>query len=293
MKKYLTVFFLAIITCTADAGWHIYPEDGCAILPWVWPAHWGRDDYYFCGAHKTTCNNDSASDDELEHSTAWFNHKDYATLDDTRYWCCDGKVTSKPTKSGTASGTPGRWVKGTDWIVDKETKEIIVSGGKCSYEVKKDVCGNIDDSDKRRCASENITKEKLSCPSGTIFRESTKSCVTLCKPGFVFESKTSDRCVECAETATQGIAHDEGKTDAESLTDSLHQVCRKCNSASQLFDPKKRICVEKTNTTSTIALSMTDLQYGKGKQKQSKVADNCWTKFNNEYKDCVLGTTGK
>jgi hypothetical protein len=207
-----------------------------------------------------------------------------------KYWCCKGEVKNRPTQKKTAAtGTAGYWVENDAevfTVTTPLTKKI--AGGTCSYNKYENVCGEEYDNFDEVCKDK--MNENLECPSGQTLRVTStgnKSCAPVCEPGYAYESITSNRCVECQETSTQGIVHDAGSTAPDDLANPMHQICRKCNAASQFFDAATRTCKNKTDKK-VIALSMTDLRYGKGKQKQSKVADNCWTKFNDEYKDCVL-----
>ena len=288
MKRYLLGILLALITLPSNAAWHIYPDDGCAILPWVFPAHWGNDDYYFCGAHKTSCNNDNASDNEVKKSTYWYEHGKPATLNNERYWCCGGKVTSEPkNKNETAKGTPGKWVKGADWIVNTEPVTEDVGGGKCTYLVTTDICGNKDYSEKDTVCKAQI-KDNIKCPDGQHYRASNGTCATLCKTDYAFESKESNRCVECSETSTRGIVSASGdKTDIN--IPPMDRICKTCPAATSIFDPETRECISK-NSSQLTALSTTELQYGRnGRTRNAKpVSTQCWTKFGTEYKDCVL-----
>ena len=293
MKKYLVVLLLAMITTGANAGWHTYPDDGCSIEVWFL----GRDHYHFCGAHETRCNGDWAETGELQNTTHWYNNGQSATLDKTRYWCCGGQVTTSTKnlkKKDRVGGTPGKWVAGTDWIVKSEPKTITVAGGTCTYVETTDICGNV--SGKEKCEGTSLTKDTVTCPSGQYYRAG--SCATLCQSGYAYESTTSNRCVECPETSTQGIVSDEGSTGNE-VPSPEHRVCRKCNASTSLFDPKTKQCIAKTDVQVT-ALSMNDLVYGKngrtkkiqpqsvGSANTHSVSNECWTKFGAEYKKCVL-----
>ena len=298
MKKCLSIILFGMMATTANAGWHINANDGCALLPWLWPWHGGTDDYYFCGAHKTVCDGDVASDTESRNAV-WKNHGEWATFDNTVYQCCDGKVTKKPTaggKSSAAEGTPGRWVKGKDFYTKTETKTKTVAGGTCSYLVKTDICGNVhseeDTCKTAKVSSDGTTSSNVSCPDGQYFRVSSKSCAKLCDSGWAYESANSNTCVECPETLTQGIVSDTGISKKNVDVDPEHKICRKCNPSSQFFNSITRECVSKSSLT---ALSMTDLQ-GKTNAnavKKEKVSDQCWTKFGAEYQNCITASSGK
>lgn len=274
-----------MVGTNAWGGWHIKGDDGCAQLK-----RWGKDEYYFCGSHSFTCDNDPVEQSEIKNNHVhWYDSKDSETFGSVRYWCCDGKVTDTRKlntidKKDKVAGTPGRWVEGTDWIVNTEIKTKTVAGGTCTYTETKDICGYTHTNDAD-CKNPEKAADMVECPDGQYYRVSSGSCVTLCESGYVFESKTSNRCVECSETSTQGIAHDDNSTDSDDLADPMHRICRKCNATTQLFNPTTRTCVE---TTSLKALSMNDLQYGIDSAKKQKVSDNCWTKYGEEYRKCVL-----
>ena len=284
MKKYLIAILLAMVGSVADAAWHTYPEQGCA----VYVRFLAKDSYYFCGAQEPRCNGDWAEKSELQSGWAvkWYNEGQYEKLHDKRFWCCTGTVTSDTSnlnKKEKPSGTPGRWVEGSDFWVNTETKTINVSGGKCSYTVKTDICGNVDDSDKERCSSKNVTSEQLSCPEGQYFRTSSKSCATLCESGYAYESNTSNKCIECPETKTQGIVSDTGSITTETVAPE-HRICRKCDAATSFFDPKTKKCVLKSALTS---LSVVDLEGRSASTKSKNIKDECWTKFGEDYKSCM------
>ena len=276
MKRSLIFILFTMVTTVAGAGWHIHESDGCALQTRVL----AKDYYYFCGAHEAKCHGDWAEDVELQNGfVTWDENGRKESLNGQDYWCCGGHVTSKPTKrKGSASGTPGRWVKaqeGEDFSVT-EVKEKVVGGGTCQYIETRDVCGNIT-STESQCAEQ--ARQNVVCSSGQYYRTSTKSCTTPCGTGQAYESADSNRCVECAETTTQGVI--------DVTAPAEDQICRKCNAASELFNPVTRKCVLKSSVTQ---LSATELLYGKNSRTKSsgKVSEQCWTKFNNEYKDCVL-----
>ena len=293
MKKYLIFVLLAVILapCTMYAQtWHVEADTGCALLT----RFLNKDEYYFCGAREMKCAGDWAETSEIKNGHIhWYNQKDSETFNNELYWCCDGKVTESATalnakkKKENVAGTPGKWVKGSTWIVDTQVKEKTVAGGTCTYTETTDICGNVHTNDMD-CKNPEIAADMMTCPDGQYYRTSTGSCASLCNPGYAYESRTSNRCVECSETATQGVAHDGGSTNPDDLTDPMHQICRKCNVTTQLFNPSTRLCVEKSNTNSTTALSMSDLLYGVGRSKRVNVSDNCWTKYGEEYRKCVL-----
>ena len=132
MKKYLTFILFAITTTTANAGWN-GDFVGCAMFTRVF----GLDDYYFCGAHEAKCANDWAEEVELNKSVKWFKDGDQQELGDDhkRYYCCFGEVKSKPTqKKGSATGTPGKWVRADDWY-KVEPKTISINGNKFLFSV--------------------------------------------------------------------------------------------------------------------------------------------------------------
>lgn len=290
MKKYLLVVFLAMIALPANAEWQIDSGGGCAHQVWVWPWHSGRDDYYFCGAHTAVCGGDYAEDDELLTSVVWAEHKQSATIAGSTYWCCGGKVYSKPLgKRGTAMGTPGRWVQGDNWYKRSDPKEKIIGGATCSYIEKEDVCGNVTPTQEeleKLCTKQNTNAAdgvSFACPDGQYWRESTNSCAALCGDGQAYESETSNKCVDCAETLHQGISCSKGNCGY--VIEPEDKICRKCYS-NAFFDPVTRNCVEKTEL---IALSTTELQYGANAiTKGDVVSKQCWTKYNEDYKNCVL-----
>lgn len=280
MKKYLLGLLFVFMTITANAAWHVEADGGCA----VYVRFLAKDDYYFCGAHQPKCNEDWAESNELKSNTKWYKHGDPVDINGSRYYCCDGSVTTTPTaKKGNAVGTVGRFVKGTDFLPAKgEPKIKDVAGGKCSYTETVDICGHLHTTEGE-CT--NKPADNVICPDGQYYRESSASCATLCEPGYAYESEKSNRCVECSETSTRGIVSDDGKNDTN--IEQEHRVCRTCPASTSVFDPDTRRCVPKTQLT---ALSTAELQYGRnGRTRNAKpVSYQCWTKFGQEYKDCVL-----
>ena len=292
MKKYLVAFFMILITSTSHAlfnAWHVRADDGCA----KYGRFMNKDEYYFCGSHAFSCAGDPIEQSEIKNGHVhWYNYKESESFENALYWCCNGEVTdtralNEINKKDKVAGTPGKWVKGNEWIVSSEIKTKTVAGGTCTYTETTDICGHVHTNDGD-CKNPTTASDMMTCPDGQYYRLSSGSCATLCDAGFAYESRTSNRCVECAETSTQGVAHDGGSTNPDDLADPMHLICRKCNTATQLFNPSTRQCVEKTNTSSTTALSMNDLLYGIGRSKRINVSDNCWTKYGEEYKNCVL-----
>lgn len=283
MKKYLFGILFAIVTMGANAAWHVEAEGGCA----VYVRFLDLDDYYFCGAQQPKCNNDWAASAELKSTTKWLKHEEKVNINGSLYFCCDGNVTTKPTtKKEKAAGTPGRLVKGALFYPEPgETKMKDVAGGKCSYTETVDICGHLHTTEGE-CTTQ--AKDNVICPAGQFYRESSKSCATLCEVGYAFESAGSNRCVECPETSTQGIVSDTANTSSVEV-EPEHRICRTCPAATSVFDATTRQCVPKPQLT---ALSTTELQYGRNARTRNAkpVSTQCWTKFGTEYKDCVLGT---
>lgn len=289
MKKYLIFILFAIITSTATANWH-GDFVGCAIFTRAF----ALDDYYFCGAHEAKCENDWAEEVELNKSVKWFEDGDPQELggDHRRYYCCFGKVTSKPTKKkGSATGTPGKWVRAdekNDWYKKIESKTInITGGGTCTYNEYTDVCDRVTD-DKDKVCKEQLEKNII-CPEGQFFRESSQSCAPQCETGYAYESAKSNKCVACPETNTQGVVDDGYSTNYKLgyPVEPAHRICRKCDATNSFLDANTKQCVQKLELKN---LSTVELQYGKNARTRgsAKVTDQCWTKYDNEYKDCVL-----
>ncbi|MBO7066020.1 MAG: hypothetical protein J6W40_00165 [Alphaproteobacteria bacterium] len=294
MKKCLFVLFSMMITMNANAvvaelgvaalvinGWHIHPSEGCALQT----RFLGKDFYHFCGAQQPVCHGDWAEKKELNSTVKWYNYGETAEFNGEQYTCCGegAKVISAPTeRKGTATGTPGYWIKG-DHSEVPVIKTKNVAGGTCSYTEEKDVCGKTITTEG---TCETQTKKNMTCPEGQYFREASGSCAKLCAAGYAYESKTSNVCVECEETLTQGRVSDDGSTPVNEAVDSVHAICLKCNPATSILDQATRKCVPRPQLT---ALTMNDLLYGKdGYTKNKNVSEQCWTKYGNEYKKCVL-----
>lgn len=287
MKRSLIFILFAMITTASNAWtWHIHDNDGCAIRT----RGFVKDDYYFCGAHETKCHGDWAEKSELNNGfVKWYQNGEFASLGDNDevYWCCGGKITSSTTnlkRKDKVSGTVGKWVKGENFYITRETKTKNISGGTCTYVEMTDICGNVT-STEQECKTQGAAN--VQCPDGQYFRTSSNSCAKLCDIGYAYESATSNRCVECEETAYQGIVSDTGVYINGEAVDPTHAVCRRCNTATSIFDAATRTCIGKPQLT---ALSMTDLQYGKNAHSRDKsLSEQCWTKSADEYKKCVLG----
>jgi len=284
MKRSLIFILFAIITTASHAGWHIYDKEGCALES----RFLKKDSYYFCGAHEIRCNNDWAEDVEIKNGyVKWFQNGEFQSLNNEIYWCCDGKITSSTAnlkKKDKVSGTAGKWVKGENFYITRETKTKNISGGTCTYVETTDICGNVTTTEQE-CKTQAAAN--VQCPDGQYFRTSSNSCAKLCDVGYAYESSTSNRCVECEETAYQGIVSDTGVYVNGDAVDPTHAVCRRCNTATSIFDAATRTCVGKPQLT---ALSITDLQYGKNAHSRNKsLSEQCWTMSADEYKKCVLG----
>lgn len=105
--------------------------------------------------------------------------------------------------------------------------------------------------------------------------DSTGDCVKyMCKDKTkAFPASGNFECTECAGSIRGG-------------QNPLTGLCVKCEQLGQYFDTKTGEC------KSAMAFTRIDMQYGKGKTKETntKPENQCWTKVSPEdYKDCVFG----
>lgn len=105
--------------------------------------------------------------------------------------------------------------------------------------------------------------------------DSTGECVKyVCKDKTkAFPAPGNYECTECAGSVRGG-------------QNPLTGLCVICEQVGQYYDVKTRSCKD------ALAFSKIDMQYGKGKTKDSynRTDDQCWTKVSpDEYKDCVFG----
>ena len=107
--------------------------------------------------------------------------------------------------------------------------------------------------------------------------------------------ETGNNCVKyfCTEQNTAFVSNSDTtcapcSTGAKGGSSTANGTCVKCDTG-EYFDKNSNSCI------SANAYNKTDLQYGKGKTKNSntKIEDQCWTKVvPDEYVECVKGNSG-
>lgn len=105
--------------------------------------------------------------------------------------------------------------------------------------------------------------------------DSTGECIKfMCKDKTkAFPAPGNYECMECAGSVRGG-------------QNPLTGLCVVCEQVGQYFNSQTNLC------DTAIAFTRIDMQYGKGKTKDSynRTDDQCWTKVSpDEYKDCVFG----
>lgn len=164
----------------------------------------GKNTFYLCG--------DDGSGKKLEcagwdyrpfwgHSRKWYSNNGRASFASRSYTCC--------IKSGSSVGT----FKSSSDTTENKTIDL-EGGGKCTYTVTKNACGDI-------IAGVPCT-EPTDCDTGYILRNGT--CVKPCGGNMGFADSTSNECIECPTTDTQGV-------------DIVTGECIKCNTELQFWNP--------------------------------------------------------
>ncbi len=134
----------------------------------------------------------------------------------TRHFvCCNGNLT----------GTPGYWVEVTNtqnahptWGMYRAEENRPVTDG-CPSGQYKVVYKNV-------CGGETVVSECSSCPAGQQMRNGT--CAPICPDGQAYESTSSNKCVDCAQTTNRGVKKD--------------GTCVSC-STTQFYSPARQDCV--------------------------------------------------
>lgn len=132
----------------------------------------------------------------------------------TRHYVCCG---------GTADSKAGYWVDVTNtqnahptWGMYRAEENRPVGCPSGQYKVVyKNVCGG-----------ETVVSECSSCPAGQQMRNGT--CAPICPDGQAYESTSSNKCVDCAQTTNQGVKKD--------------GTCVSC-STTQFYSPARQDCV--------------------------------------------------
>ena len=219
MRKILIATILVTLSNTADAKnyWFYGENNRCVIYTLGWNETW------WCGQSADKCSGKTAKGGSRKNY--YYSHGASKTLNSEKHYCCNG-----------TNDTVGAWKK-ADTFIKSEKITIDVPNGKCTYERKIDICGNI--------VEDKPCTEATDCARGIVKRNDV--CVPPCDDGFVFESENSNRCVPCAETERQaitGVGYD--------------KVCKKCRS-DEILDKDDMVCklkeIPKTTPKESISIN--------------------------------------
>ena len=258
MHRFLFVLLLVLLTLPSLAYTHRYGNN----MECLHINKGGTDEYYFCGAQYHSCAGDKANgyDDRVVYTSGVYINFDY------KHWVCCGGTDSAPGVFKQLNGPGGgentlddtedglKWQnvgKGKIPYIEKTVTVDIEGGGQCTYEARFDACGT------------ELTKpctEPTGCTDGLVLRNGV--CTEPCVGDTDFESKTSNKCVECSTTLYQGSAFVTVDNDTEEtgIVSSIKKkadgtveskkyangsYCLKCNKNTHFFDGVTNQCVEK------------------------------------------------
>lgn len=172
----------------------------------------GNDWYWFCGNQSKSCGGNAAC---CNNQINWLYHGEYFEWTkhggEGKYWCCNG--------TGEHSG---QFVHGSSWITKTETVTETLPEGKCTWIRKTNICGQIDN------PNDKCTEATGQCSQG--FVSHNGKCVKSCEEGQAFESATSNSCVSCEPSPTQGVKQG---------------ICIKC-AANQFYNINQQKCVDRS-----------------------------------------------
>ncbi len=165
-------------------GYHFGNNDSCIIYR---DGKLKNRKYWWCGKKQDSCGGWNVKKSSKHGGT--YTHGKYLTWPgdgNEKYYCCVSE-----------SGKPGKFIiEGAEGFYSKiETVEKSVGGGTCNKVIKYDVCGGqvIEDCNKPD-----------TCPSGQKLRNDT-CAVASCPYGQAFASATSNQCIDCAPSNSQGV----------------------------------------------------------------------------------------
>lgn len=195
--------------------------------------------YYYCGTQDNKCDGKQSKGHDMVY---WQYHGDsfkFKTSPYETYFCCGGTPDAK-----------GKYVQADAWIVATKTERMQVAGGTCNKQIKTDACG---ETHTVECT------EPDSCNPGLILRN--KACIAPCGDNQVYQSATSNTCIDCETTVYQGPSLDRNS-------------CIKCDKDTEFFNRQTKRCVKKNGLA----------QYSNDALKK------CWRCPKNDkniYKTCV------
>lgn len=236
MQKFIIA--ISVILCTNAA--FAEPKNGFDTNNKCYLETDGTDSAWFCGSQEKRCKQKMRK----RHHIHWLYHGQSFTHGSVKAWCCNG-TTSKQ----------GNFVEAKNWTTS-ETITVDLSNGTCTYQRVTDACGNV--------VSDKPCTEPTNCNGNLIKRNGT--CTEPCgaNDGNIgYESATSNNCVECPTTSTQGI--------------DSNGICTKCNTATQIWDTSTKKCVSREEHAK------------KFHQIPAAVLKQCWQCPNNEVmKTCAI-----
>lgn len=203
MRKIIPVIMMIIFSNAAMASKYFIEGDGgrCWINYGGWNYGW------FCGKLADTCSGKKVTGgNRRQYYKA---HGEKFEWEGKTLYCCNG-----------TTDEAGRFIE-SDHFFETEIKTIDIDYGKCSYEIKKDICGNI-------VEDKPCTEATETCARGILKRNEV--CIPPCEDGFAFESETSNKCIACPETTNQGIKGI-----------GYDKICIKCKS-NQILDQDTYTC---------------------------------------------------
>jgi hypothetical protein len=174
----------------------------------------GVDYFYFCGNQSSTCmgakynNNDKRT-----------NHRygDHFNAEGQNKYCCPREGKS----AGDLHSESGVYVNS---MAKKETITVQLATGTCDYQKITDVCGTV--------TSDVPCTKPSTCDAGYEMRNGT--CSKMCEDGKVYQSATSNACVDC-ETSLHGGVNAAG------------DICIKCSEGSEFYSSATKSCVTKSS----------------------------------------------
>lgn len=200
MRKIIPIIMFITLSNTAMAEFLAGSNNSCYIDTYSWNESW------FCGQGSDKCANKQATGGRRY--VNYLIHGDSFKYDNKTYWCCNG-----------TADKIGRFYQATNFKVT-ESKTIDVANGKCSYDITKDICGNI--------IKDEPCTEAEDCVTG--IKKRNEVCIPPCDDGYAFEAPTSNRCIACPDTERQaiiGIGYD--------------KECKKCKST-EILDRDTMTC---------------------------------------------------
>ena len=224
MKRFLFVFFITLPILSSDAlASNVWINgDGCMITRTPSP-----DWIAWCGGAKEKCDGTKAKrrkqtfvNDGALWSVSHDRNGNYVW-----YACCDGQFKIIDAKIDSKDR------KDLETPTYTESKTITLdSGGTCTYQATYNACGT---EITAPCTTPSA------CSDGLILRNT--KCIEPCPAGSEFESKESNKCIECPTTTHSGpttVKDENGK-----ITDTY---CLKCDADTEIFDKETDTCIKKS-----------------------------------------------